>query len=96
MFTSASAKKFLLSAQSCSLREVTCFSAARGTRVIGDRVVTAIMTRDINTVLEYDHDPEDQASLKNRSRDLYSVPKRKFRSKTEKKILFFEHTAESP
>lgn len=45
--------------------------ATRDLRAIGDRVTTAMMARDINTLLEYDHDPEDEASLKNQSGDLY-------------------------
>lgn len=45
--------------------------AARELRAIGERVAPAVMARDINTLLEYDHDPEDEASLKNKSGDLY-------------------------
>jgi len=45
--------------------------ATRELHAIGNRVTTALMARDINTLLEYDHDPEDEASLKNKSGDLY-------------------------
>ena len=38
---------------------------------IGDRAVTALVARDINALLEFDHDPEDEASLKSQSGDLY-------------------------
>jgi hypothetical protein len=46
-------------------------AATRDLRTIGDRAVTAVAAKDINTLLEYDHDPEDEASLKNKSGDLY-------------------------
>jgi hypothetical protein len=46
-------------------------TANRELRAIGDRVATAVVAKDINTLLEYDHDPEDEASLKNKSGDLY-------------------------
>ena len=45
--------------------------ATRDLRAIGDRVTAAVVGRDINTLLQYDHDPEDQASLQNKSGDLY-------------------------
>ncbi len=45
--------------------------ATRELHAIGDKVATALMARDINTLLQYDSDPEDQASLKNQSGDLY-------------------------
>jgi hypothetical protein len=45
--------------------------ATRALRAVGDRAVTALVAKDINTLLEYDHDPEDEASLKNKSGDLY-------------------------
>lgn len=45
--------------------------ATRDLRAIGERVTAAVVGRDINTLLEYDHDPEDQASLQNKSGDLY-------------------------
>ncbi|HEY6307116.1 MAG TPA: hypothetical protein VI488_11745 [Candidatus Angelobacter sp.] len=45
--------------------------ATRELRAIGDRVMIAVGARDINTLLEYDHDPDDAASLKNKSGDLY-------------------------
>ena len=38
---------------------------------IGDKAATAIVAKDINTLLQYDHDPEDQASLNSKSGDLY-------------------------
>jgi hypothetical protein len=43
----------------------------RELHAIGDRVTAAVVAKDINTLLEYDHDPEDEASLKNKSGDLY-------------------------
>jgi hypothetical protein len=46
-------------------------TANRDLRAIGERVTTAVVAKDINTLLEYDHDPEDEASLKNKSSDLY-------------------------
>lgn len=46
-------------------------TANRELRVIGDRVATAVVAKDINTLLEYDHDPEDEASLRNKGGDLY-------------------------
>ena len=46
-------------------------TATRELRTIGDRAVTAVVAKDINTLLEYDHDPGDEASLKNKSGDLY-------------------------
>ncbi|HET9182181.1 MAG TPA: hypothetical protein VFP59_08620 [Candidatus Angelobacter sp.] len=45
--------------------------ATRELRAIGDRVTAAVIGKNINTLLEYDHDPEDQASLENKSGDLY-------------------------
>ena len=45
--------------------------ATRELRAIGDRVTTAMVARNISTLLEYDHDPEDQVSLKSKSGDLY-------------------------
>lgn len=45
--------------------------ATRGLRAIGDRVTTAIVAKDVNALLEYDHDPEDAASLQSKSGDLY-------------------------
>ena len=45
--------------------------ATHDLRAIGDRVTAALVGRDINTLLQYDHDPEDQASLQNKSGDLY-------------------------
>lgn len=45
--------------------------ATRDLHAIGDRVTAAVVGRDINTLLQYDHDPEDQASLQNKSGDLY-------------------------
>jgi len=40
-------------------------------RLIGDRVAVAMVSRDVNTLLDYDHYPEDEASLKAKSGDLY-------------------------
>jgi hypothetical protein len=40
-------------------------------RLIGDRVAVAMVARDINPLLEYDHYPDDQASLKSKSGDVY-------------------------
>lgn len=45
--------------------------ATRDLRAIGDRVTAAMLAKNTNTLLEYDHDPEDQASLNNKSGDLY-------------------------
>jgi hypothetical protein len=45
--------------------------ATRDLLAIGDRVTTAIVARDTNTLLDYDHDPEDVASLQSRSGELY-------------------------
>ncbi len=46
-------------------------TATRELRTIGERAVAAVKAKDINTLLEYDHDPGDEASLKNKSGDLY-------------------------
>jgi hypothetical protein len=43
----------------------------RELRAIGDRATVAVVARDVSTLLEYEHDPEDEASLKNKSGDLY-------------------------
>ena len=40
-------------------------------RAIGDRATTAVVARNINALLEYDHDPEDEAALQNKTGDLY-------------------------
>src|SRR6185312_13556788 len=40
-------------------------------RLIGDRVAIAMVSRDVNPLLEYDHYPEDEASLKSKSGDVY-------------------------
>lgn len=45
--------------------------ATRQLRAIGDRVVTAVVARDIKTLLEYDNNPEDDAQLKSQGSDLY-------------------------
>jgi hypothetical protein len=45
--------------------------ATRELRAIGDRVAVAVLARDVKTLLEFDHDPDDQASLTNKSGDLY-------------------------
>jgi hypothetical protein len=45
--------------------------ATRELRAIGDKVAMAVLTKDVKTLLEYDHDPEDQAQLKDQSGDLY-------------------------
>jgi hypothetical protein len=45
--------------------------ATRELRAIGDRATTAVVARNINALLEYDHDPEDQAALQNKSGELY-------------------------
>ena len=45
--------------------------AARDLLAIGDRATTAIVARDTNTLLDYDHDPDDAASLGSKSGDLY-------------------------
>lgn len=45
--------------------------ATRDLLAIGDRVTAAIVGRDTNTLLDYDHDPEDAASLQSKSGELY-------------------------
>jgi hypothetical protein len=45
--------------------------ATRDLLAIGDRVTTAIVARDTNTLLNYDHDPDDAASLQSKSGELY-------------------------
>jgi hypothetical protein len=45
--------------------------ATRELRGIGDRVAMAVLAKDVKTLLEYDHDPEDEAQLQNQSGDLY-------------------------
>lgn len=45
--------------------------ATRDLRAIGDKVTAAVVGKDVNVLLQYDHDPEDQASLQNKSGDLY-------------------------
>ena len=38
---------------------------------IGDKAATALVAKDTNTLLQYDHDPDDVASLNSKSGDLY-------------------------
>ena len=45
--------------------------ATRELRAIGDRATTAVVARNINALLEYDHDAKDQAALQSKSGDLY-------------------------
>ena len=45
--------------------------AARDLLAIGDRVTTAIVARNTNVLLDYDHDPEDTASLRSSRGELY-------------------------
>lgn len=45
--------------------------ATRDLLAIGDRVTSAIVARDTNTLLDYDHDPDDAASLQSKSGELY-------------------------
>ena len=45
--------------------------ATRGLRAIGDKVAMAVLAKDVQTLLEYDHNPEVEAQLKNQSGDLY-------------------------
>jgi hypothetical protein len=45
--------------------------ATRELRAIGNRAVTALVARDVNALLEYDHNPEDEASLKRQNGELY-------------------------
>lgn len=45
--------------------------ATRELRAIGDRATRAIIAKDTNALLEYDHDPEDKASLESKGGDLY-------------------------
>jgi hypothetical protein len=46
-------------------------TATRQLREIGDRAAIAMLAKDANTLLEFDHNPEDAASLNNKSGDLY-------------------------
>jgi hypothetical protein len=45
--------------------------ATRDLRAIGNKVASAVIARDVNTLLQYDHQPEDQASLADKTSDLY-------------------------
>ncbi len=45
--------------------------ATRELRAIGDRATAAIIAKNTSTLLEYDHDAEDQASLQSKSGELY-------------------------
>lgn len=45
--------------------------AARDLRAIGDRVVMAMVAKNINTLLEYDRNPDDEISLRSKSGELY-------------------------
>lgn len=45
--------------------------AARDLLAIGDRVTTAIVARNTNVLLDYDHDPDDTASLQSNRGELY-------------------------
>jgi hypothetical protein len=40
-------------------------------RTIGERAVIALLARDTKTLLQYDHNAEDEASLNNKSSELY-------------------------
>jgi hypothetical protein len=45
--------------------------ATRELRAIGDKVAMAVLAKDVNALLKYDHNPDDEAQLKNQSGDLY-------------------------
>ena len=45
--------------------------ATRNLIAIGDRVTTAIVARNTDILLDYDHDPDDAASLQGKSGELY-------------------------
>lgn len=45
--------------------------ATRDLLAIGDRATTAIVARDADTLLDYDHNPDDAASLQSKSGELY-------------------------
>jgi hypothetical protein len=45
--------------------------ATRDLIAIGDRVITAIVARNTDILLDYDHDPDDAASLQGKSGELY-------------------------
>src|SRR5690349_303346 len=45
--------------------------ATRDLHSIADKAAAAVIGRDVNTLLEYDRNPEDQASLKSTRGDLY-------------------------
>jgi hypothetical protein len=45
--------------------------ATRQLRAIGDRVAVAVLAKDVKTLADFDHDPDDQASLTNKNGDLY-------------------------
>lgn len=45
--------------------------ATRDLLAIGDRATTAIVARDANILLDYDHNPDDVASLQSKSGELY-------------------------
>ena len=45
--------------------------ATRDLIAIGDRVTTAIVARNTDILLDYDHDPDDAASLQGKSGELY-------------------------
>jgi hypothetical protein len=45
--------------------------ATRELHAIGDSAVTAVLGKDFNALLDFDPDPEDEASLKSKSGDLY-------------------------
>jgi hypothetical protein len=43
----------------------------RELRSIGDKATTAVVAKNVNALLEFEHNPEDEASLRNKSGDLY-------------------------
>ena len=45
--------------------------ASHELRTIGERTLIALLARDTKTLLEYDHNAEDEASLNNKSGELY-------------------------
>lgn len=45
--------------------------ATRDLHAIADKATAAVMSKDLNTLLQYDQEPEDEASLKSTRGDLY-------------------------
>lgn len=45
--------------------------ATHDLHMIADKATAAVIGKDLNTLLQYDHDPEDEASLRSPRGDLY-------------------------